>query len=98
MKLIIEASYHFKGKDGNAQAEVPFLTGKYDLPEEYPFTKNAYVGPDAGYSLDWIHVDAEQRRLEFGYHEIVHLDEQGKGSWRQESKTGDFIEFRFCLK
>ena len=96
--LVIKASYKNGGETGETIAEVPFVTGRYDLPKVYPFTKNAYVGPDSGYDLGWISVNAEERRLCFGYVDMVNLDEQGKGWWKSESWTGDFIQYEFSLR
>ncbi|MBO4541469.1 MAG: hypothetical protein J5736_05795 [Bacilli bacterium] len=95
--LRIEAKYKKNGELGEAVAEVPFETGRHELPKVYPFTKNQYLGPDAGYSLGWIHVDAEEKRLTFGFGEIVNLDENGRGHWREENRIGDFVEFDFSL-
>ena len=96
--LIIEARYSNNGETGETRAEVPFETGTHELPKVYPFTKNAYVGPDSGYNLGWIHIDAEARRLTFGYSDIVNLDEEGKGSWKEGNRTGDFIEYQFSIR
>ena len=96
--LIIDARYRYRGENGEAKAQVPFENGRYDLPQVYPFTKNAYVGPDSGYSLGWIYVDATERRLTFGNVDIVNLDEEGKGYWKQENNSGDFIEYQFSLR
>ena len=96
--LRIEAKYKKSGELGEALAEVPFETGRHELPEIYPFTKNQYVGPDAGYTLSSINIEAEEKRLTFGYVWIVNLDENGKGRWREELTNGDFIEFAFSVK
>lgn len=96
--LRIQAKYKKNGELGEALAEVPFETGKHKLPEVYPFTKNQYVGPDAGYDLSSINIEAEEKRLTFGYVWIVNLDENGKGRWREELTNGDFIEFVFSVK
>ena len=95
--LRIIARFVKDGKQGEVVAEVPFENGKYELPEVYPFTKNVYLGPDSGYSLGWIAIQKEEMRLHFGYAETIVLDEEGKGHFLLESKTGENIELEFTL-
>lgn len=96
-KLRILASYQKEGKAGQEEAIVPFVTGRHDLPKGiYPFNVNTYVGPDEGYSLSWIDIDAEQGILRFGYHESVKLDNEGKAHWSHPSRV-HAIEFDFAL-
>ena len=95
--LRVEAKYQKNGELGEAVAEVPFENGRHQLPEVYPFAKNQYVGPDAGYSLNWIHINVEEKRLTFGFQWMVNLDENGTGRWRDELTNGDFIELAFSV-
>ena len=97
MKLAIDVKFVRDGKPGTAHAEVPFETGRHDLPKEYPFTEEVnYVGPDAGYSLSWLDIDAKGRKITFGYVWTVVLDEEGKGRYVVEKRTGD-MTFEFSL-
>ena len=95
--LRINARFVKDGKQGEVVAEVPFENGKYELPEVYPFTKNVYLGPDCGYSLGWIAIQKEEKRLHFGCAETIVLDEEGKGHFVLESKIGENIELEFAL-
>ena len=82
MKLTIEAKFHKDGKEETASVEIPFEDGTHTLPEVYPFSRRInYVGPDAGYSLNWIGIDAGRRRITFGYNWIVDLDENGTAAY-----------------
>ena len=93
-KVLIKAQYVQEGKAGTAEAEVPFATGKYRLPEVYPFTVSTYVGPDAGYTLGWVAVDAEQNLLTFAFLDILPLKDgkaQWKGQYRGEDIVIDFV-------
>ena len=98
MKLLIEAQYEKDGQKGTARAEVPFETGRHELPDVYPFDQHVnYVGPDAGYSLGHVDVNAKERRITFGYVWIVNLDEEGKGQYLLEKATGNIL-FLFRLQ
>ena len=94
MELFIQARH----KDGVAEATVPFENGIHKLPKIFPFNKtNNYVGPDAGYSLDWVSIDTEKRTVTFGYQWTLSLDEEGKAQY--ELGKGDYaILFLFSLK
>ena len=96
-KLHILASYQKEGKAGKSEAIVPFVTGQHELPKDvYPFSQNVYVGPDDGYSLSWINIDAEQGILLFGYHESVKLDAEGKAHWEKQGRISS-LAFDFAV-
>ncbi|MCR5078950.1 MAG: hypothetical protein K6B65_03400 [Bacilli bacterium] len=56
-----------------ASAEVPFLTGTHSLPKEGPFALNLYLGPDDGFSLGVVVIDAEKNIIYYGYSEEIDI-------------------------
>ena len=96
--LTIYVRYSKQGETKETSAELPYVTGKHHLPEAEPFNRNMYVGPDAGYSLGMIAIDTEENILYVGYGERVQLGDNGKAVWREEYRSGDFVEFHFALK
>ncbi len=66
-------------------AEVPYATGKIDFGEE----KNVYVGPDYGFSLRSIAIDAEEGRIHYGFADSVLLQD-GKAEAKIDLKTGTY--------
>lgn len=51
---------------------VPYEEGAHSLPSVPPFNENVYVGPDAGFTLSKVFVEADGRII-FGYRDYVNL-------------------------
>ena len=96
--LRIEAHWKKDGKEGKTVATVPFEDGKHNLPKEFPFDSNVYLGPDYGYSLDWIAIEKEKMVLNFAYADTVKLDKDGKGYWKSNSKRLEGLEIFFSIE
>ena len=61
MKVLrIKVTYDDNNERKIAETSVPYVLDKsYNLPEEYPFTKNVYFGPDSGTYLGRIYIDKD---------------------------------------
>ena len=57
-KLIIEVIYD----DVSKKVEVPYIApSRVELPDEYPFNKNIYLGPDDGFSMRYLFIKEDGR-------------------------------------
>lgn len=83
-KLFIEIVLNENGKMIQGKAEVPFEAGRHSLPNADPFNRNNYVGPDAGYTLNWLSIGEDKETIRFGYDFSVKLGKDGKGEWHNE--------------
>lgn len=76
MKVLkIKVTYDSDGERKIAETSVPYVLDKgYDLPKEYPFTKNVYFGPDSGAYLGYIYIQKDGNLHYLG--DIVRLDSE----------------------
>ena len=77
------------------KASCPGEKGKYDLPKEFPFDINEYVGPDYGYSLSLIALD-EKGFVYFGYDQVKLVD--GQADLTIKRRNGMVIDAHFELE
>lgn len=95
-ELLVRVTYLDNG-GGTKEYRIPFETGRHNFPNEYPFTKNVYIGPDAGFSLGYLSIDAEKRQITLAYADLVKLDKEGKGRFVLNLKPSETITFDFLL-
>ena len=89
-KLIIKVIYEGIEK----KIEVPYtLSTRINLPDEYPFNQNIYLGPDNGFSMSFLYIDSKGR-IEY-CDEIVELHD---GVNIFSPFKGDRFVFNFELK
>ena len=74
MKVLkIKVEYDSDSERKVKETSVPYVLDKgYNLPEEYPFTKNVYFGPDDGAFLGYIYIQKDGNLHYLG--NIVRLD------------------------
>ncbi len=92
MELLITA----RQGERKSVACVPYRTGRFELPKEGIFAKNYALGPDYGFSLGYVSIDADGERIYFGFAESVVLV-NGKAKATIPLKTQP-IEIEFELK
>ncbi len=77
-----------------ATAELPYETGKYTLPDVAPFSLNQYLGPDDGFSLREIDIDAENSRVYYGHADSIEVSQEEKEAKIEMRTKTIWLSFR----
>ena len=96
--LHLRVDYADRGKKGAVETDIPYEDGQHLLPKEHPFDLNIYLGPDYGFSLNWVSIETRQRQIRFGYDIFLTLNEQGKAFRMFRLPSGEELVYQFELR